>query len=362
MAFTLKNLSSLISVAIQHQASDIHIRTDEVPCLRIRGELVPIQTKIFNADDLKDIIKILTAEYEHVQFIPGGKNEMDGAFSIPDLCRLRYNIFSYFGNSGIVLRVINPIVPNLAELDMPKTLGKIALQKRGLILVTGATGAGKSTTLAAMIDHINENRATHIVTIEDPIEYTYKQKKSRISQREVGGDTEDFTSGLRAALRQDPDVISIGEMRDPITANIALKAAETGHVVFSTLHTTNTVTTIGRIISMFPTHEQVEVRKRLAENLYAIIGQRMLLGKNGKLVIAQEIMVTSPGIRDCIAGKDDLNRIPHIISQGQGKSTNGGQTFDQHIMYLYQKGFIDKEVALDSVSSQSDFIQKLIVE
>ncbi len=361
MAFTLKNLASLLNVAIQHKASDIHIRTDEVPCLRIRGDLIPVQTKTFNSDDLYDIIKILLNDPDAIRNFDH-KTEVDGAFSIPELCRLRYNIFSYFGNYGIVLRVINTKVPNLAELDMPKTLGRIALQKRGLILVTGATGSGKSTTLAAMIDFINENRSSHILTIEDPIEYLHSQKKSRVSQREVGRDTEDFSSGLRAALRQDPDVISIGEMRDPITANIALKAAETGHVVFSTLHTTNTVTTIGRIISMFPTHEQPEVRKRLAENLYAIIGQRMLPGKNGKVVIAQEIMVTSAGIRDCISGKDDLNRIPHIISQGQGKSTNGGQTFDQHIMFLYQKGFIDKEVALDAVSSQSDFIQKLIVE
>ena len=332
-----------------------------MPCLRIRGELIPVQTKTFTPSDVKDIVKILVANQnvdEHFSL----KSELDGAFAIPDLCRLRYNIFSYFGNLGIVLRVINTRVPNLTELDMPRTLGRIALQKRGLILVTGATGSGKSTTLAAMIDHINENRASHIVTIEDPIEYMHPQKKARISQREVGRDTEDFSSGLRAALRQDPDVISIGEMRDPITANIALKAAETGHIVFSTLHTTNTVTTIGRIISMFPTHEQPEVRKRLAENLYAIIGQRMLPGISGRVVIAQEIMVTSPGIRDCISGKDDINRIPHIISQGQGKSTNGGQTFDQHIMFLYQKGFIDKEVALDAVSSQADFIQKLIVE
>lgn len=361
MAFTLKNLSSLVTVAIQHKASDVHIRTDETPCLRIQGDLVPVQTKTFTSDDLHDIARILTADQ------PNGatsnfKEELDGAFTIPDVCRLRYNIYSYFGHLGIVLRIVNAHVPNLAELDMPKIIGKIALQKRGLILVTGATGAGKSTTLSAMIDHINDNRASHIITIEDPIEYLYSQKKSRISQREVGRDTEDFTSGLRAALRQDPDVISIGEMRDQMTASTALKAAETGHVVFSTLHTTNTVTTIGRIISMYPAHEQPEVRKRLAENLYAIVGQRMLPGKDGRVVIAQEIMVTSAGVRDCISGKDDLNRIPSIISQGQGKSTNGGQTFDQHIMYLYQKGFIDKEVALDAVSSQADFIQKLIVE
>ena len=361
MAFTLKNLSSLVSAAIEHKASDIHIRQDEVPCLRIRGELIPIQTKNFTHEDMRNIVDILLPGQSNQQLLTT-RNEVDGAYSIPDLCRLRFNIFTYFGNLGIVLRVINNKVPTLAELDMPRMLGRIALQKRGLILVTGATGSGKSTTLAAMIDHINENNASHILTIEDPIEYTYQQKKSRISQREVGTDTEDFGSGLRAALRQDPDVISIGEMRDLVTANIALKAAETGHVVFSTLHTTNTVTTIGRIISMFPAHEQPEVRKRLAENLYAIIGQRMLPGKNGKIVIAQEIMVTSPGIRDCISGKDDLNRIPQIISQGQGKSTNGGQTFDQHIMFLYQKGFIDKEVAMEAVSSQADFIQKLIVE
>lgn len=361
MAFTLKNLASLISVGIQHRASDIHIRTNEVPCLRIRGELVPVQTKIFSPEDLSDIVKLLLSE-KNIEYNPQSKIELDGAFHIPHLCRIRYNIFHYFGHIGVVLRIINTEVPNLAQLELPKILGQIGLQKRGLVLVTGATGSGKSTTLAAMLNHINENRASHIITIEDPIEFLHDQKKSRISQREVGKDTEDFASALHSALRQDPDVISIGEMRDSITANIALKAAETGHMVLSTLHTTNTVTTIGRIISMFPTHEQQEVRKRLAENLYAIIGQRMLPGKSGRIVIAQEIMVTSPGIKDCISGKDDLNRIPTIISQGQGKSTNGGQTFDQHIMYLFQKGVIEKEVALEAVSSQADFIQKLIVE
>ncbi len=360
MPFSLKNLASLTTVAIQHKASDIHLRTNEVPCLRIRGELVPVQTKVFTLTDIQDIVKILLNTPMASE--PVITSEIDGAYSIPDLCRLRFNVYSYFGMIGIVLRIVNTKVPNLIELNMPKILGKIALNHRGLVLITGATGSGKSTTLAAMIDHINENQASHIITIEDPIEYMHTQKKSRVTQREVGRDTASFTSGLRAALRQDPDIISIGEMRDPETAAIALKAAETGHMVLSTLHTTNTVTTIGRIIAMFPVHEQLEVRKRLAENLYAVIGQRMLQGKDGKVVIAQEIMVTTPGIRDCISGKDDINRIPFIISQGQGKSTNGGQTFDQHIMYLYQKGYIEKEVALEAVASQADFIQKLIVE
>jgi twitching motility protein PilT len=361
MGFSPKNLASLLTVAIQHKASDIHIRYNEVPCLRIRGELIPIQTKVFSEDDVIDIIKILSNTTD-AAFNTNKISELDGAYEVPELCRVRYNIFKYYNHFGIVLRVINTKVPNLKDLDMPNIVSKVALSQRGLILITGPTGSGKSTTLASMIDHINENAASHIITIEDPIEYLHPQKKSRISQREVGKDTENFSTGLRSALRQDPDVISIGEMRDPETVEIALKAAETGHVVFSTLHTTNTLTTIGRIISMFPAHEQTEARKRLAENLFAIIGQRMLPGKNGRTVIAQEIMVNSPGIKDCIIGKDDINRIPHIISQGVGKATNGGQTFDQHIMYLYQKGFISKEVAMESVSSQSDFVQKLIVE
>lgn len=361
MPFSLKNLASLISVAIENKASDIHLRSNEVPCLRIHGDLVPVQTKVFSAQDLNDIVKMLIHDQEK-QDLFNKKVEIDGAFQIPDLCRLRYNIFQYFGSIGVVLRIINSVVPSLTELDQPKVVGRTALLERGLILITGATGSGKSTTLAAMIDHININKYTHIITIEDPIEYLHTQKKSRISQREVGQDTENYNSGLRSALRQDPDVISIGEMRDLVTVDIALKAAETGHLVLSTLHTTNVVTTIGRILALFPANEQHEVRKRLAENLQAIICQRMLTGKNGEVVIAQEIMVNSPGIKDCILGKEDLSRIPQIISQGQGKSTNGGQTFDQHIMFLFEKGFITKEEALSNVSSQSDFIQKLIVD
>lgn len=360
MAFSLKNLISLLNVAIQHRASDVHIRTNEVPCLRIRGELVPIQTKSFSSEDVDDIINILLNNKTSV--LSNQKNEIDGAFGIEGLCRLRFNIFRYFGHFGIVLRIINTQIPNLAGLGVAKVLANIALQPRGMILVTGATGSGKSTTLAAMIDHINENHSSHIITIEDPIEYLHPQKKSRISQREIGNDTEDFSSGLRSALRQDPDVILIGEMRDSQTAEIALKTAETGHVLFSTMHTTNSIATIGRIISMFSPEEQPEARKRLAENLYAIIGQRMLQGKNEQTVIAQEIMITSPGIRDCIAGKDDINRIPSIIAQSYGKSSSGGQTFDQHIMHLFQKGIIEKDVALEAASSQADFIQKLIVE
>lgn len=361
MSFTLKHLASLVQVAIQHRASDIHIRSNEMPVLRIKGDLVPVQTKDFSVEDVADIMAILTANPQFKNDL-NHHNELDGAFTIPELCRVRFNFFKYSDHYGIILRIINDKIPTLKELAMAPILGQIALQNRGLILITGATGSGKSTTLAAMINHINENKAAHILTIEDPIEYVHKQQRSRITQREIGIDTDSYTVALRSALRQDPDVILIGEMRDPETVSIALKAAETGHVVFSTMHTTNVLTTIGRIISMFPATEQIEIRKRMAENLHAVVGQRMLPGKNTNIVIAQEIMVTNPGVKEAIQGKEDISRIQSIMANGFQKGGNGGQTFDQHIMRLYQEKIISKETALEAVSSQADFIQKLIVE
>ena len=361
MAFSEKNLISLVKVAMDNRASDIHLRTDETPCLRIRGEMIPVQTKSFSIDDLKDISQILfknpemTARLDQIQ-------EQDGGHDIPELCRLRYNFYRYNGKIGIILRIVLNQIPTIDQLGLKPVIKKIAETHRGLILVTGATGSGKSTTLAAMINHINETRACHIVTIEDPIEYIHPQKRSRISQREIGSDTEDFSLGLRAALRQDPDIILIGEMRDPETITIALKAAETGHMVLSTVHTTNALNTVGRIISMFPKEEQDYVRKRLADNLYATISQRMLRSTQKSVVIAQEIMITNPGIKECISGEEPTSRIPTIIAQGKNKSGVGSQTFDQHIMELYNDGQITKETALSAVSSESDFLQNLLVE
>ena len=363
MSFTVKHLASLVQVAIQHQASDIHIRSGETPVLRIKGNLVPVQTKNFTNEDLLDIMSIMTNDAQFQQKVHG-INELDGGYTVPELCRVRFNFFKYSSQLGIILRVIKDKIPTLKELNMPPILSQIALQNRGLILITGATGSGKSTTMAAMINHINENKAAHILTIEDPIEYVHKQQSSRITQREIGIDTNTYSDALRAALRQDPDVILIGEMRDPETVSTALKAAETGHVVFSTMHTTNVLTTIGRMISMFSPQEQPEIRKRMAENLHAIIGQRMLPGKNPNqnIVIAQEIMVTSPGVKEAIQGKEDIGRIQTIMANGFQKGGSGGQTFDQHIMRLFQEKLITKETALEAVSSQADFIQKLIVE
>jgi twitching motility protein PilT len=359
MAFSKQNLVSLIKVAVDNGASDVHIRTNEKPCLRINGELVPIQTKEFSPEDTLEIAKIILQRKDLIEKLPRLK-EHDGGFAIQNLCRIRYNFFRYDKKIGIVMRIVKEKIPSLKDLGLPSILGKIANERRGLVLVTGPTGSGKSTTLAAMINHINENRSTHIVTVEDPVEYLHPQKKSRVTQREVGKDTNDFNSALRAALRQDPDVILIGEMRDPETVQIALKAAETGHTVFSTVHTTNALATMGRIISMFPPEEQKDVRERLAVNLRATVSQRMLKRADGKgVAVAQEIMVTTPGIRECIEGDEPLERIVDIIEEGFGPGGNGSQSFDQHIMWMFENRIINKETALSAVSSQSDFIQKL---
>ena len=359
MAFSKQNLMSLIKVAVDNGASDIHIRSGEKPCLRLRGELVPIQTKEFSPEDVTEIAKIVLAKKELVEQLSTLK-EYDGGFAIQGLCRIRYNFFRYDKKIGLVFRIVKSKIPTLKELGLPSILAKIADERRGLILVTGPTGSGKSTTLAAMIDHINENRCCHVITVEDPVEYLHPQKKSRITQREVGKDTEGFTTALRQALRQDPDVILIGEMRDPETIQIALKAAETGHTVFSTVHTTNALTTIGRIISMFPPEEQKDVRKRLAVSLMGTVSQRMLKRADGKgVAIAQEIMVVGPGVRECIEGDEPLERIVDIIQEGFGPGGNGSQSFDQHIMWMLENRVIDKATALEAATSEADFMQKL---
>ncbi len=359
MAFTKQNLMSLIKVAVDNNASDIHIRSGEKPCLRLSGELIPIQTKVFSPEDVLEISKIVLVKNELIENIEN-LNEYDGGFAIQGLCRIRYNFFRYDKKIGLIFRIVKNVIPSLKDLGLPSVLGRMANERRGLILVTGPTGSGKSTTLAAMINQINETRTCHIITVEDPVEYLHPQKKSRVTQREVGKDTANFTIALRQALRQDPDVILIGEMRDPETIQIALKAAETGHTVFSTVHTTNALTTIGRIISMFPPEEQQDVRKRLATNLMGTISQRMLKKTTGKgVAIAQEIMVAGPGIRECIEGSEPLERIVDIIQEGFGPGGNGSQSFDQHIMWLFENKIIDKATALDAATSQADFMQKL---
>lgn len=359
MAFSSQNLIDLVQLALKHNATDIHLRTDEVPCLRILGELIPIQTRPFSKQDISDVCRILIPDEETFKKL-SELNEWDGSYSVEGICRLRINIFRYFGKIGLVIRVLKLKIPTLEELKLPNTLARIAENPRGLVLVTGATGSGKSTTLAAMINHINQNRGLHIVTLEDPIEYVHPSLKSRITQREIGNDTADFNQGLRSVLRQDPDVILVGELRDGDTLTTALKAAETGHAVFATLHTTNAIATINRIISLFPADEQSEVRKRLADSLHATIGQRLLKKKNGSgLVVAMEIMINTPNVRECILGKEPIERMNDFISKGRGVGGNGSRTYDQHLMELFETRQISKEEALEASDSPTDFQQKL---
>ncbi|MEX1099677.1 MAG: PilT/PilU family type 4a pilus ATPase, partial [Bacteriovoracaceae bacterium] len=285
--------------------------------------------------------------------------ELDGSHAIPKLCRLRYNFLRYQGKAGIILRLINAEIPTSEALGLTASINKIAMAHQGLVLVTGATGSGKSSTLAAMINHVNENRAVHILTLEDPVEYIHPVKKARITQREIGEDTEDFNGALRSALRQDPDIILIGEMRDSETISIAIKAAETGHLVFGTVHTTDALNTVGRLISMFPPEEQDAARARIADNLYATVSQRLLKTVDGKgRVAAQEIMITSPGIREAI---QDANKIEEIYTYiRKGKQGVGTQTFDQHITDLYKTGKITMEEAKAHATSPEDFERNLM--
>lgn len=285
--------------------------------------------------------------------------EHDGSFTVPKICRVRYNLMRYQGKLGLILRLISDKIPTTEELKLPAVINKIAEANAGLVLVTGATGSGKSSTLAAMINYINRTAAVHVLTLEDPVEYVHSPIKARITQREIGQDTSDFGSALRSALRQDPDIILIGEMRDAETISIALKAAETGHLVFGTVHTTDALSTIGRLISMFPPEEQSVVRVRIADNLHATISQRLLKTSDGKgRVAAQEIMINNPGIKESILDPAKTKEIYMYIEKG--KNTSGAQSFDQHITKLYKDGLITMEEAKGNATRPDDFERNLM--
>jgi twitching motility protein PilT len=359
MAYTLDQFKTLVRSAVANDVSDIHLRTDERPCFRMRGDLASVKTDVYSAEYIENISRILLKKSEQYGENLKDLSEVDGSFDIEGLCRLRYNIFRYQDKLAIILRIIKAQIPTIADLGLPSTLKKISEMNNGLVLVTGATGSGKSSTLAAMINHINQNFPVHILTLEDPIEFVHKSIKAKITQREIGQDTKDFNAALKVALRQDPDIILIGEMRDPETIAIALKAAETGHLVFGTVHTTNALTTIGRLISMFPPEEQHIVRERIADNLRATVSQRLLKSTDEKGVIAaQEIMISSPGIRDAILKPDGSDEIYTYIRKG--KNTSGSQTFDQHLTELYKAGKITIEEAKLAATSPEDFERNLM--
>jgi len=350
-------VNDLLKIAVERGASDLHLKVGSVPMLRVRGGLMPATSdKRLDHEDMMAMAGAVIPTATREKFTDN--HEIDLAYSVPGLGRFRCNAFQQRGTIGMIFRVIPMRVSTIEELALPVVLRKIAHEERGLVLVTGTTGSGKSTTLAAMIDEINSTRTSHVITIEDPIEYLHRDKKSIVSQREIGIDTDSFAKALRAALRQDPDVILVGEMRDFETIETAILAAETGHLVFSTLHTTDATETITRIISVFPPHQQQQIRLQLAGVLKAAISQRLMPRADGKgRVPAVEVMITTPYIRDCIIDRDKTRLIRDAIAQGT--SQYGMQTFDQSIYRFFEQKVITQEEALRWASNVDEFKLKM---
>jgi len=350
------NLRQMLVEMLQKGASDLHLRVGIKPTLRVDGVLTPINTPPLSKEDMADIMNQILTPEQQKRFT--ARNEMDLALSVAKLGRFRINLFRQRGTYGIALRAVNTTVPTFEELNLPSIVQKIADNRRGLVIVTGTTGSGKSTTLAAMIEHINSSRRDNILTIEDPIEYIYRDKECIISQREVGGDTPSFGSSLRHAFRQDPDTILIGEIRDADTMATALSAADTGHFVLTTLHTMNTIETISRIISFFPPHQHQQIRLLLAGTLKAIICQRLLVraDRPGR-VPAVEVMVSTASIRECLINPEKTLDIIELIESGSVQY--GMQSFDQSIMKLFRQGVISYEEAMVQASNPEDFDLRL---
>jgi twitching motility protein PilT len=349
-------IDDLLRVATSHGASDLHIKAGTFPYMRISGELRPVvDAQPLSKEDTLDMAFSMMSNRQKQRFKE--VNEVDIAYGVSGMGRFRANIFQQRGSVGIVLRVIPDVSRNANALGLPPVIDKIADEQRGLILVTGATGSGKSTTLAAMIDHINATRSGHIVTIEDPIEFLHRDKRSFVTQREVDVDTRSFAEALRGALRQDPDVILVGEMRDLETVETALTAAETGHLVLSTLHTLDATETITRVVSSFPSHQQKSVRFQLAGILKAVISMRLVRAARGRSrVAAVEIMLTTGLIRDYIINEEKTYLIREAIAAGT--SQYGMQTFDQSLFHLYQSGLIALEEALRNASNSDEFMMR----
>lgn len=351
------DLDDLLRTATAAGASDLHIKAGSYPMMRVHGTLVPAsEERRLEREDTEAWVARMLSPAQQEKFRE--KLDLDFAYSVPGLGRFRCNVYQQRGTYGFVLRVISTKVFTIDELNLPPVLKKVAEEERGLVLVTGTTGSGKSTTLAAMIDHINHTRSAHIMTIEDPIEYLHRDHRSIVNQREVTVDTMGFASALRAALRQDPDVILVGEMRDHETIETALAAAETGHLVFSTLHTLDATETINRVIGVFPPHQQRQVRLQLASVLKAAISQRLIPKADGNgRAAAVEVMIATPFVRDCIVDKEKTNMIPGAIAAGT--SQYGMQTFDQSIFGLYERGDITLDEALRWASNVDEFKLKV---
>lgn len=347
------DLNQILLEALAQEASDVHIKVGAPPIFRVNGALRAWnKVKAFDSNDVSKMAFGLMNDWQKERFIKN--REVDMGYEVYGLGRFRVNVFQQRGKIRIALRIVPYQIKGLEELHLPTVLRNISLEQRGLILVTGTTGSGKSTTLASMIDVVNANRNCHIITIEDPIEFIHEDKKSIVDQREIGSDTNTFSSALRVALRQDPDVILVGEMRDFETIETALTAAETGHLVMSTLHTLNAAETINRIISVFPPYHQKQVRLQLAGVIRGVVSQRLVPKSDGiGRVPAVEVLVSTSRVKECIVEKDKTNEINDAISKGY--TTYGMQSFDQSLMLLMKENLITYEEALKHCSNPDDF-------
>ena len=350
-------INDILRQAVEMSASDVHLKVGLPPVIRRFGALIPLRDRERLAnDEISSMAYSIMNQYQQAKFET--TNEIDMAHSLSGVARFRVNCFRQRGSFGMVFRVVPTDPPNLEDLGLPEVLKKISLERKGLILVTGTTGSGKSTTLAAMVNHINTYRNCHVITIEDPIEFLHRDRKSIINQREVGSDTNSFAMALRAALRQDPDVILVGEMRDRETIDIALTAAETGHLVLSTLHTLDAVETIMRIVSQYPPHQHLQVRLQLAGVLKAVVSQRLLPKVDGQGVVpAAEVLVSTARIRESIIDETRTNEIPDAIAEGL--VTYGMQTFDQSLMALVKDGKVSYHEALRQATNPNDFALRM---
>jgi len=352
-----KAIDKLLNAVLEEDVSDIHFKVGSKPIIRKSGEIVHVKEFApMKAAHIKRIISEMLTKRQAEKFAEG--NELDLGYALEGTARFRVNIYNQRGTPAMVMRRIPYEVPEIDELGLPEVVKKIAMEPRGLVLVTGATGTGKSTTIAAMINHINQNRSAHVVTIEDPIEFLHTDNKSTICQREVGIDTQDWSTGLRAVFRQDPDVILIGEMRDAESVATAITGAETGHLVLSTLHTTDAMETISRIIDVFPPEQQHLVRLQLGQLISGIISQRLLPGTGGiGRVLAAEVLVHSSTVTECIIKPDKT----YLLTETMEKSYSqyGMQTFDMALYHLILKEKIDRETALAAASNPSKLDLKL---
>jgi len=346
-------MEKIIKAAVDRGASDLHIKAGDVFRARINGKLVPLTKQRLTPDQTKAIALRLIASEEDRARIEKIR-DYDCSWGMPGIGQFRVNILRQRSSFMIVMRVIPFDVPTFDSLKLPAVLGQVAAAERGMILVTGVTGSGKSSTMAAIINHINQNQQRHILTLENPIEFLHRDINCSVTQREIGTDTDDFRMGLRAALRQDPDVVLIGEMRDAETIDTAMKAAETGHLLVSTLHTPDAVTTISRIVSMFPPEEQDIARLRLAEALHAVVSQRLLPRADGQgRAAALEVMLCTGTARDMIKDKDRTPELHDYIKES--REQYGMQTFDQHLMDLVADGLVTYETAVTASSNPADF-------